>query len=279
MPSVGRVRNWFATIHDVDFDPSSAFSLDRVKYCVWQKEVGKETQKEHLQLYVEFKQPMTLAGMKKISPTAHWEKRMGTAEQARHYCTKEDTRVDGPWEIGKWTTQGERSDLTEVTDLALQGASQQEIATTYPNTWVRYSRGIQSLQAARLGPYMHDKVRGIWIHGEPRIGKTTHVYETYGFENVYMKDATNKWFDGYNGESVICMDDTDHRSTEFSNLLKRWADKFPVRGEVKGGSVELQHKFFICTSNYTIDHLWPSDTELIKALEGRFEYVKFEKKW
>jgi len=44
------------------------------------------------------------------------------------------------------------------------------------------------------------------------------------------------------------------------HYLKIWADKYSCSGEVKGSTVPLLHKYFIITSNYSIDHLW-SDKE------------------
>ena len=70
-----------------------------VLYCQWQVEVG-ESGTRHVQGYVAFKCNKRLSILKKVHPTAHWERRKGTHNDARAYCSKEDTRVAGPWEIG-----------------------------------------------------------------------------------------------------------------------------------------------------------------------------------
>jgi len=72
-------------------------------YLVWQLESGKQGT-VHLQGYVEFAKNKTLAGCKKWLPSAHWEQRRGTAVQARDYCQKEESRVDGPWELGQMSS-------------------------------------------------------------------------------------------------------------------------------------------------------------------------------
>jgi len=88
-------------------------------YLVWQVEKG-ENGTCHLQGYVEWKNQKTLVSLKKWLPEAHWEVRRGTAEQARAYCMKEDSRVEGPWEIGEISKpeQGKRSDLVEFREDA-----------------------------------------------------------------------------------------------------------------------------------------------------------------
>jgi hypothetical protein len=82
-------------------------ALDRwddrgVRYCRWQLEVGAEGV-EHIQGYLELKdsQPMTwvhnqLPGMAR----AALQPRAGTAAQADAYCSKSESRVDGPWTYG-----------------------------------------------------------------------------------------------------------------------------------------------------------------------------------
>ena len=51
---------------------------------------------------------------RKLDGTAHWEVRKGTHEQAKQYCTKELTRVEGPWEFGIDRQPGQMTDLEEI---------------------------------------------------------------------------------------------------------------------------------------------------------------------
>lgn len=86
------------------------------------------------------------------------------------------------------------------------------------------------------------------------------------------------------------MDDLDFAGGQMlGHYLKIWADKWACTGEVKGGTIPLNHHRFIVTSNYTIEEVYgPEDTdstkvrlaknELVKAIERRFKIVKVESK-
>jgi len=71
-----------------------------VRFLVYQKEKGDKGTL-HLQGYVQFECEKALSACKKVDPTAHWEVRMGTHEEAVAYCTKKDTRVGSPIRMGK----------------------------------------------------------------------------------------------------------------------------------------------------------------------------------
>lgn len=73
--------------------------LAQERYVVWQRERG-ENGTPHIQGYIELHNPVRLSAMKLWLPSAHFEVRRGTREQARAYCMKEDTRDAGPWERG-----------------------------------------------------------------------------------------------------------------------------------------------------------------------------------
>jgi hypothetical protein len=51
----------------------------------------------------------------------------------------------------------------------------------------------------------------------------------------------SKWFDGYNDEVTIFIDDVNRDKLKefpaFSYYIKAWSDKFPVRPECKSGYV------------------------------------------
>lgn len=93
-------------------------------------------------------------------------------------------------------------------------------------------------------PYTPGHDRGIWVWGPSRTGKSTWAREN--FPDAYHK-LQNKWFDGYNREKAIILDDLDIDS--LGHHLKIWMDVHPCKGENKGQTIALQHEWFIVTSN------------------------------
>jgi len=90
--SRNRNRNWCFTINNYSLN-----DIDLMEGCgefatyLFQEEKG-ENGTPHLQGYIEFKDAKTLSSLKKIHPTAHWEKRLGSRKQAIAYCCKKDSR-------------------------------------------------------------------------------------------------------------------------------------------------------------------------------------------
>lgn len=65
----------------------------------------------HTHLYLRGHQPLSFTQLSAWFPGWHLEKRKGTEAQAIAYCTKEESRVWGPFEHGEKAQQGRRSDL------------------------------------------------------------------------------------------------------------------------------------------------------------------------
>lgn len=100
-----RPYNWIFTWNNPDLvnGPGILHNLLDTKvarYVVYQLEEG-ELGTTHYQGYIEFVQKKTLVACKKLLPNAHWEPRRGSPEEAAAYCKKEETRKDGPWELGE----------------------------------------------------------------------------------------------------------------------------------------------------------------------------------
>lgn len=120
--------------------------VQRIRYVVMQLEECPTTQRNHLQGYFEINRGnVTLAMVKEVFPGAHVEKARGTRAQAREYCMKEDTRLDGPWEYGTFaSTQGKRTDLHAAVESLVEGGMQ-AVVDDHPTVFVRYNRGLQAL--------------------------------------------------------------------------------------------------------------------------------------
>lgn len=96
------------------------------------------------------------------------------------------------------------------------------------------------------------EVRVYW--GTPHSGKTHAAVEWLG-EGYYDKLSMNKWWDGYQGEECVLIDDFD--SQIGYTHLKRWFDKYKCSVETKGGAVPLRATKIAVTSNIDPKLWWP----------------------
>lgn len=53
----------------------------------------------------------------------------------------------------------------------------------------------------------------------------------------------------------------DENGDKLGHLLKIWADSYGLEGEIKGGTIALNYKRFIVTSNYSINDIFGYDPE------------------
>ena len=258
-------KRWCFTVNNYTPEDKNTFLSLPCSYLVLGNEVSPSGT-PHLQGFVTFPNPHRLSAMKKINPKAHWEIAKGTSEQAATYCKKENDYV----ELGKVPTQGKRTDLEIFTNRLKQGENVVAISNDLSPCFVKYSRGLRDFALNVQKPYTHDTVRGIWIYGPPGTGKSHKVRTDY--PSLFVK-GQNKWFDGYAGELAILIDDFDKQGICLSHHLKLWADRYSCSGETKGGTVHLQHRALIVTSNYRISELFFDDLVLIAALQRRFQVI------
>jgi hypothetical protein len=131
-------RAWIFTYNNPVGDLDTNY--DDLRYATWQLECG-EGGTYHFQGVAEFKKPKRLAAVKKWLPTAHWEPRRGSADEARNYANKEDTRIAGPWSYGEpGVTQGRRVDLDAFRDAVLGGASDEQLLLDHVGAIAKYPR-------------------------------------------------------------------------------------------------------------------------------------------
>lgn len=284
---MARARRWVFTLNnpetDVEADHESGTGIvpdwsrwNQVHYAICQLERG-ENGTIHLQGYVRFGAPTRLGGVREILPRAHWEVAKGNEQQCVAYCSKQETRLHGPWKYGERSEQGKRNDLQQVKELLDEGASEAEVADAHFGSWCRYRESFQAYKRLR-------EERRCWLTelivlaGPTGTGKSTLANELSG-GNAYYKDAT-KWWDGYQGQRVVVMDDFVG-NMQFTELL-RLADKFPHQVEVKGGIRNFTSKCIIITSNKTPEEWYDNTSNCIGALYRRithFVWMDGENSW
>lgn len=205
-----------------------------IKYCIFQREIGEKKETEHIQLYIEFTRGVEFERIKKWFPYAHIESRKGSREQARLYCSKDETRKEGhqPIEIGEWlpTQQGKRTDINIVLDMIENGATLDEVRKQYTETYFKYMNKIKQYQQEILQEEFKNKWRDltvVYVYGLTGIGKTRTIMEHYGYDNVYRVTDYEHPFELYESQQVIIFE-------EFRNSLKieemlNYLDGYPLQ--------------------------------------------------
>lgn len=212
------------------------------------------------------KDRIRLTGLKKLLPRAHLEAMRGTAHEAAEYCKKEgDYYEEGTLPLNGGETAKRNYDLIIAT--CKQGKFDDLDSQFFFNHYHTCKRIRQDYPV-----YVADAedVTGYWYHGPPRTGKSRFARQ----ENpVFYDKPCNKWWDGYDGQEVVIIDDFDRK--ELGHHLKRWTDRYSFPAEQKGTTIQIRPKRIVITSNYTPEQIWPEDPMLVAAIRARCKFVLF----
>ena len=141
-------KNWCFTLNNPTENEVERIKLlgedESINYLIFQKEHG-ENNTEHLQGYIQFAAKKRLGPAKAaVSERAHLEKARGTPDQNKTYCTKEEGRLDGPWEYGIISIAGKRSDLLKFRDaMKVRILSDAEVVEDFPEVIAKYPRFVK----------------------------------------------------------------------------------------------------------------------------------------
>ena len=239
-------------------------------YVFYGREVAPTTGTKHLQGFVVTKDKVRPTGVAKLIPRAHVELMKGKFVQNATYCGKSnDTyeRGERPRDSNKNLT-----DWKMISTLAKAGKLEQ-ILDENPAVYIRCDRALKRIHLD-YGPRPEplDELDNYWYVGPPGTGKTRTAYEKY--PGCYIKN-TNKWWDGYNGEAVVLIDELEKTDIHMGHFLKIWCQNILFQGESKGGAGFYRFKTLVVTSNYTIEDIFGSDQILCDAISRRFKIVNF----
>lgn len=251
MPGVvSKSKNWCFTVNNHTDDEEKnlrALTTDSfVSYLCYGREVG-ESGTPHLQGYLECSTRRTLRAVKALPglTRSHLEHRRGSQDEAIEYCGK-----DGDfYEFGTRavTRQGKRSDLDAIKAQLDQGASLSEIADANFGQWCYHRKAFAEYKDIKTPSSMRPDLEVFWVWGPTGVGKSRLAWSVDP-DLFSVNDVTLKWFDGYQGQAVVLLD--DYRGEASDMFILRLLDIYPMQVPVKGGFRHWHATKIWITSNY-----------------------------
>lgn len=255
-------KTWLATFHE-----SSG-----ARYTVGQLEKGEETQHPHIQFYINFKGKQRLSFIKKLDSKVHAEP--CKSEQASiDYCKKQETRVEGPIEFGEPPFHRNKKEDWEA---IWQAAKKGDLDAIPPTIRTIHYKTIKAIAKDYMEFKDSNHLRGIWVWGAAGSGKSRWVRDCCAQinEKMYPK-LCNKWWDGYQGEKIVCMDDLGPNHECLAQQIKIWTDRYDCILETKGAAVHSTYDWFIITSQYSPEEIFKDEKDL-SAITRRCQIYNIE---
>lgn len=263
-------RRWLFTLNNPSEEDhvrlrGLEFDCPDFRFLIYQVERAPTTGTEHIQAYLELHACYRFSRVLSLLPAgAHVESARGSCEQNILYCSKEDTRVSGPYEYGTPSVrkQGRRTDLLDAISALDSSASLEEAILASESAqacYVKYSRGLEKLAALKKKPInARQSVRTrrvICLWGPTGTGKTHTAYTTLlerypESEPFIAPDNSGKWFDGYSGQRGVIFDDFRAEDDNMPvSLFLRLTDRYPMQVPIKGGFVRWDPEEIYLTGN------------------------------
>ncbi|APA62647.1 putative replication protein [uncultured virus] len=256
---MSQTKYWCFTLNNyTDLDEvtlKAQVLIGEFSYVVYGLEVGAQGTK-HLQGYLEVPKRCRLTALKKIlGANYHFEARRGTQKQAIDYACKEgnfyeygqknvDVRVVTP----KSKENLIQNQLKRVHDKIQQGVSLSSIYEEEPLISARFPKYINTVASLRKPPIRSSLVVELH-HGPTGSGKTYNAFQRFpDLFSLPVKSGKTLWFNGYDNEPVVLMD--DFTGAFALDQLLRLTDQYPIQVETKGGMVWFNPTLIIITSNF-----------------------------
>lgn len=235
-------------------------------YMVYGDEIGEQGT-SHLQGFIIFNSSKRFNSLKKIHPRIHWEITRGTSQQASDYCKK-----DGKFfERGQLPmTQEEKGKKgKEYWEEQVKLAKQDPLLCDekLQITHIGNLEKIHNLYNKRRKFEVLSILEHEWFIGESGSGKSSTARREH--PDAYMKQC-NKWWNDYQYQEVVIIDDLDTTHEWMAYFINQWADHYSFPAETKGGQITIRPRKIIVTSRFQPDQVF-KDISTINSIERRFK--------
>lgn len=263
-----RSRAWCFTINNYTQDQIEQLkslttkSKGAPRYLIFGKEIAPTTGTPHLQGYIYRDSQYKWSQLMRVTNFSWLKPAKGTAIDNEKYCTKDADF----FEFGDMPTQGERTDVTTVTEMVRNGSTMRDI--------IPHATSLQTVRMAEIALKYFEPKRNwntviVWLYGKSGCGKTRMAASLT--DDPYYCMETSKWLDGYDAHKHIIIDDYRLNFSLFSTLL-RLLDRYPMTVETKGGTRQFVPRLIFVTSPQSPLDMWANRTpEDLFQLNRRIE--------
>lgn len=285
--AAGKRRKWFFTLWkmDINWEELKEDYSDIIRYLVVQKELTPTTNKEHWQGAIHMRNACRMNKIRRLfnlgkgADSGDIRPQMGNNKQVRDYCLKARTSLGFQFEFGKPSLQGIREDIEDIKKRIEKGENDYHISQDHfgqyaqKHKWFAKYRGLHLAEKSKKFRHLNVK----FLSGPTACGKTRYAYEKHDINDIFKINCSDglKWFDGYEGQSVLILDEFKNQVplTRLLDLL----DGYQCRLEYKGGMTYAQWTTVYITSNLHEEEVYPSQTKtLVEPLWRRItECVNF----
>lgn len=268
-----RSRNFSATWNNYPCDYQDVLIKLDARYVIAGEEVAPTTLTPHLQIAVVFHNQRYINSVIKSLPGCHIEIARDV-DALINYCKKEGRFFEhgvAPMSKKRKAEFGGEAQVKRFKE-AFEAAKDGRLDDIPADMRTRYYRTYKEIAK----DYMPDvasisHLENEWICGPAGCGKTYGVMKR--FPGCYLKTA-NKWWDGYQGEETVLIDDLDESHKCLLHHLKIWGDHKPFLAETKGGMLKIRPKRIIVTSNVRIEEMCDNAVHR-SALERRYQVTDY----
>lgn len=266
---MSRSRNFCFTTNN--YDGTSFEDTVECAYIIYGKEVA-ETGTPHLQGFISFRNAKSLSAVIKLMKPRHVEAAV-TITAAIEYCMKEGDYTERGTKPKTSKEKGEAEKRRWET--AFHAAAEGRDEDIPYDIRFKHDLSIKRIRGDHLRKQElpDTETQHLWYYGASGTGKSRRARTDH--PDAYLK-MCNKWWDGYQQEPTVIIEDFDQRHEKVVHHLKLWADRYPFPAEIKGGMIKIRPNLVIVTSNYHPNEIWHNDSDLRPILR-RFKVVHFNK--
>lgn len=214
--------------------------LEKASFFVFQLEEGSKTGYDHFQIFAQWESPTRFSSIRKSFMSRGWSvqyvaPRQFSVSSCLAYCSKEATRLEGPWTRGEaqLPSTDKETLLLEAENSLAEGSTTVDALLLNPETrgaarrHLNYLRAIEEAAMRSRWSKTDRHVTGHLMWGPPRTGKTWGLtHERYDYNDVYrVTDWVHPW-DSYQSQRVLILDEFEAQ-VEF-HLLCQILEGYPL---------------------------------------------------